>query len=190
MPGRCKTRLIPALGAEGAARLAGALLAHTVARVTEGQVAPAVLCCHPDAADPAFAPFSLEKWNQRGTDLGERMYRGAVRALEEAEGVLLIGSDCPGYSAGYLESALAALGRNDLVLGPARDGGYVLLGLKRVERALFQEVPWGTGRVLEETLRRAEELGWSAGVLEPLWDVDRPEDLARLRREYPAISPG
>ncbi len=150
-------------------------------------MAPAILCCHPHAGHPQFRQWELEKWSQEGSDLGERMWRAAARALETAEGVVIVGSDCPACDAAYLETALKELRRNEVVIGPAEDGGYVLIGLQRAERRLFEEISWGGADVLEKTLRRAERLGLGVKRLATRWDVDRPEDLARLRRSFPAI---
>ncbi len=188
--GQCKSRLVPALGPVGAARLARRLLDHTVREVMSAGLAPGVLCCHPGTGHPAFAQQRLERWPQEGADLGARMLAAAKRALRQCEGVLLIGTDCPALSADYLGRALDALQRADLVLGPAEDGGYVLAGLKRAEPALFQGIPWGGDQVLESTLQRARALAWKVALLDPLWDVDRPSDLVRLRREFPTIASG
>lgn len=98
-----------------------------------------------------------------------------------AEQVLVIGSDCPAMSAAYLDNALAKLHAGyDAVLGPALDGGYVMLGISRAEPSLFQEIRWGTDEVLAETSRRMNNLAWNWALAESLWDVDTPEDLARL----------
>jgi len=136
VPGTCKTRLVPALSEWGAAGLSGALTLHLLAMLGEARVAPAILCCTPDCGHPLFQRRGEEKWVQRGNDLGERMLDAAGRALEEAGRVLLVGTDCPALSAGYLERAFRALERSDVVIGPAEDGGYVLLGLKKLDASL------------------------------------------------------
>ena len=190
VPGTCKTRLVPALGEWGAARLSGALTLHLLAMLDEARVAPAILCCTPDCGHPLFQRRGEEKWVQRGNDLGERMLDAVGRALEEAGRVLLLGTDCPVLLAGYLEKAFRALERSDVVIGPAEDGGYVLLGLKKLDASLFRGIAWGTSAVLDQTLERVAELEWRYELLETLWDVDRPEDLMRLRRDFPAIFSG
>ena len=190
VPGRCKSRLIPALGEAGAARVAESLLRHVMEEVRSARLAPAVLCCSPDAGHPAFSEWGVPLWRQQGVTLGDRMRHAARRALLEAERVLLIGSDCPGISAGYLRAAFAALDGADVALGPAEDGGYVLLGMRRFDGALFRDIDWGTGRVLAQTRQRIDDLGWSCGLLGPRRDVDRPEDLEWLRNDYPAIFSG
>jgi glycosyltransferase A (GT-A) superfamily protein (DUF2064 family) len=111
------------------------------------------------------------------------MQRAFEHALGAGRPAVLIGSDCPMLGPGVLRSALQALEEGaDAVLAPARDGGYALIGLRRVSRRLFEDIPWGGPRVLAETRRRLERLGWKWRELPPVWDVDRPADLARLRR--------
>jgi len=158
--------------------------------VQSAELAPAVLCCTPDIEHPAFGRWEQPCWLQQGETLGDRMQGAARRALNEAERVLIIGSDCPGISAGYLRTAFIELEGSDVVLGPAEDGGYQLLGVRRIDEALFRDVNWGSDRVLAQTRRRIEELGWSCTLLDPLRDVDRPEDLEWLRKEYPSIFSG
>jgi rSAM/selenodomain-associated transferase 1 len=157
----------------------------------EAAVAPAILCCTPHCDHLLFHQHSAEaKWLQQGEDLGERMFHAASRALVQAESVLLLGTDCPGVTRDYLVRAFQALHRAEVVIGPAEDGGYVLLGLRRVDRKLFRGLAWGTSSVLEQTLERVMALGWRHALLEPLWDVDRPRDVERLAREFPAIFSG
>jgi hypothetical protein len=103
-------------------------------------------------------------------------------AQDGVDSVLLIGSDCPLLTPDYLARGLAALQRHDLVLGPAEDGGYVMVGLRQPRPALFKGLDWGTGRVLEQTLEIAADQGLSTELLPPLWDVDRAGDLGRLAR--------
>ena len=118
---------------------------------------------------------------QRGRDLGERMRHASERTLEEARSLVLIGADCPVLEAHHVASALRWLERgSDAVLGPAQDGGYVLLGLRRVHGLLFTGLPWGGPRVLDLTRERLRNLGFRWRELEPLWDLDTTEDLLRL----------
>lgn len=118
---------------------------------------------------------------QQGADLGERMYHALDAGLACAERVLLVGSDCPHLDAQYLHGAAAALDDSDIVLGPALDGGYVLIGARRISETVFEGVTWGSDRVLAQTLSRVEQLGWSVATLEPRRDIDRPEDLVWWR---------
>lgn len=188
VPGTVKTRLIPALGEAGATRLHARLVEHALAlAVAAGSgLAPVELWCAPATDHPFFAASAathpVRLCSQRGADLGERMHHALATALEEAESAVLMGSDCPAIDGGYLAQAFVALEDGaDLVLGPAADGGYVLVGLRRPQPALFRHIPWGGAEVLARTRERAHSLGLTVRELPELWDVDRPEDLARLR---------
>jgi len=119
---------------------------------------------------------------QRGSDLGERMQQAFADALRRHRHVVLIGSDCPALTTTDLRLAVRCLrGASDAVLAPAEDGGYVLIGLRRLRDALFADMAWGEASVLADTARAAREQGLRVRLLRTLWDVDRPEDLARLR---------
>jgi len=111
------------------------------------------------------------------------MYRAFKRALQRHRYAVLIGTDCPALRPADLRAAGRALRAGaDAVLAPAEDGGYPLIGLRRVSRRLFDGIPWGGPLVLAQTRRRLEALRWRWQELRTLWDVDRPEDVARLRR--------
>ena len=191
VPGQCKTRLIPALGAEGAARLAETLLCQTLERVTSAGLAPVELCCAPETTHPLFLRLSerlqLRLQAQRGPDLGARLRAAAESALERAEQVLLIGTDCPDLDAGYLQQALQALTKQRAVLGPAEDGGYVLLGLRREALSalplLFTKMPWGSAQVAQITRERMRDAGLAWTELASLADIDQPQDLVLFLRE-------
>lgn len=186
VPGAVKTRLIPALGAEGAAALSARLITRTLDTIRACALAPVELHVSPDLGHPFIQSLlkdaSLPLVPQRGADLGGRMQAALAAALETADFAVLIGSDCPAMDCNYLQRACAALaGGHDAVMGPAEDGGYVLIGVRRSVPALFDGVEWGSDRVLEQTRQRLIELGWACLELPTLWDLDRPEDLARLR---------
>ena len=182
--GAAKTRLIPVLGAEGAARLHRRLLEHSVGRACAAGLARVELWVTPDAGHPCFvelaARWPIEIHVQEGQDLGARLAHAARSALTRAAAVILVGSDCPDLSADYLGAALAALAHQDAVLGPALDGGYVLLGLRAVDDSLFERMPWGSDRVAALTGQRLDALGWRWSRLKCLRDIDRPEDLVHL----------
>lgn len=186
-PGLAKTRLAPALGADGAARLAGRLLDHAVHEALAADLGPVELCAAPDAADPAFARWRglpLRWSDQSAGDLGERMARAIDCALARAPGhaprVLLIGSDAPALDAPMLRTAAAALVAHDAVFVPARDGGYVLVGVRRPAAALFAGVAWSTPRVMAQTRERLRTAGWTHHELPPVADVDEPADLVHV----------
>ena len=182
--GLAKTRLIPALGAQGAALLATALLDHAVAQALASGVGPVELCVTPAPADPLWSGLALQAtltWSDQGDgDLGERMARAAQRALDAGEPVLLMGTDCPDLTAGRIREAAASLIAADATLVPAFDGGYVLLGLNHFDASLFAGIAWSTATVAQETRRRVEQLGWSLQNLPTLHDIDEPADLRWL----------
>src|SRR3989442_7687735 len=184
-PGEAKTRLIPALGEAGAAALHRRLVMHSLRAATDAQLGPVELWCAPDIGDPFFLECerrlvaSLQP--QGEGDLSARMQRAFESALARSRRAILVGSDIPVLSARYLRDADQALGRGDeIVIGPAEDGGYVLIGLSRCDPELFRNIPWGEPEVLAETRRRLAALSWRLSELPVLWDVDRPEDLERL----------
>lgn len=167
VPGRVKTRLVPRLGEWRAARLHARLTAHAL------RTAKAAACGPVELYDTA---------QQRGADLGERMYRALSAALRRHRGAIIIGADCPALRPSDLRRAARLLaGGCDVVLAPAEDGGYVLIGVKRISPRLFAGIEWGTSQVYPKTVIRLEALGFRWRALRRLWDVDRPEDLERLR---------
>lgn len=184
VPGRVKTRLIPALGAEGAARLHRELVRHTLHEAVAAGAGRVELWIadagHGDELAALAAEAGVVVRHQRGDDLGERMAVALADAIERGGPALVVGSDCPWLDAAVLSTVVAELVSRDAILGPALDGGYVLLGLHRVERSLFEDIPWGTERVLALTRERLAALGWNWTELEPRSDIDRPEDLPRL----------
>jgi len=183
-PGRVKTRLIPELGEAGAAALHRRLVEHSLVAASEAAIGPVELWCAPDAGDPFFGEcerrFGVSLHPQGDGDLGARMHRAFESALARCARVILIGSDIPALSGPYLREANRALDGHDAVIGPAEDGGYVLIGLSRRDPELFREIPWGGPEVLAETRRRIATLRWRSSELAALWDLDRPEDLQRL----------
>jgi rSAM/selenodomain-associated transferase 1 len=184
-PGEAKTRLIPALGAAGAAALHRQLVMHCLRAATDAQLGPVELWCAPDTSDPFFREcerqLGVSLWEQGEGDLGERMQRAFESALVRAARAILVGSDIPALSARYLRDADRALVRgNKVVIGPAEDGGYVLIGLSRCDPELFRDIPWGGPDVMAETRRRIAAIAWRSSELPVLWDVDQPEDLERL----------
>jgi rSAM/selenodomain-associated transferase 1 len=179
VPGRVKTRLIPALGAEGAAALAGEMLEGTVGEALATGL-PTELCGEPDAREWHPAKAGLALTAQGDGELGERLARAAERALRRGA-ILLIGSDCPELDRARLRAAADALELHDAVLHPAHDGGYALLGLRRFDRSIFEGIDWSTSVVAAQTLARIEALGWSLHLGETLRDLDEPGDLAHFR---------
>lgn len=184
--GQAKTRLIAALGADAAARLQARLTRRALSTAIAAEIGVVSLFCAPDAGHPFFRQcaedFGVELANQHGSDLGQRMADAFRRLLPDGP-VILIGSDCPALSAADLQAAWDALQFDDVVLTPAQDGGYVLIGLRRFAPRLFEEISWGSSAVLAQTRQRLVELSWRWDELPARWDVDRPEDVERLERE-------
>ena len=188
-PGASKTRLIPAMGADEAAAAHEVLVLRTLDMTRDlgvagedYQVSLWGAVPHP-ALDLWSDQFALPLHLQAAGDLGQKMLHGFASALDAgADQAVLIGSDCPVMTAEYIRQACAALRASDLVLGPAEDGGYVLIGCKQVYAELFANIPWGSDKVLARALEQAEQLELSVTLLATLWDVDRPEDWARFQR--------
>jgi rSAM/selenodomain-associated transferase 1 len=188
IPGRVKTRLIPLLGPEGAAALQESMTSHGLAVGLKAGLGPVELWTsdHPD--HPFFRRCHREHgigiYGQPEGDLGLRMAAAFEEALARTPWALLMGTDCPCLNEADLREAAEALVQGkEAVLAPAEDGGYVLLGLRRFDRAIFEGIAWGTADVLEETRSRLRALGWMWHETRTCWDVDLPEDVARLRRE-------
>lgn len=181
VPGRAKTRLIPALGAIGAARLAHRMLLRTVAEAEATGLSIPELCTTPHPYDPewrSFLPEAEIRYTDQGEGgLGERLARAAKRVTLLGERVLLIGTDCPELDRHRLRAAAEMLASHDAVIHPAADGGYALLGLARFDPTIFEGIAWSTPSVAADTMARIEALGWSLHVAETLRDVDEPQDL-------------
>ncbi len=185
-PGKTKTRLIPALGPFGAADLQRRLTEetfHTAQNLATREKA-VIECCFEGGTRQGIrrwlGPVPLISFQGAG-DLGRRMGSAMCNALNAgARRVVLLGTDIPGLNVRILADAFDALGKHDVVLGPSTDGGYWLVGLKRPVD-IFQNIDWSTSRVLEQTLAHTRRLGLTVRLLEPLMDVDTPEDLRKWR---------
>ena len=176
LPGTAKTRLIPALGAAGAARLQARLTRRALE--TARAARPARVEVH---GTGRLRNVRVPQRAQRGRDLGERMHRALTAGLRRFSRVVLIGSDCPALRARDLRRASRWLAGGALaVFAPAEDGGYALIAVRRNPAGLFDGVSWGTGAVMGETRTRLQRLGWRWRELATVWDVDRPEDYRRL----------
>jgi uncharacterized protein len=191
-PGKVKTRLIPSLGAEGAAREHRLMVEHALTQARAWRVLSGGRLCLAASGGSRWAwrawlGNDFEFAAQSGEDLGERMHRAADRARRRgAQSVVIVGSDIPGLKPQHMRDAFKLLRKKDLVLGPASDGGYYLVGWKRAAPELFAGVAWGTGRARAQTKTNARRLRWSTAELALLPDVDSPRDLkhwARVRRE-------
>ena len=189
--GRVKTRLAADIGAEAALAAYRELLALTAAAVRAAQVPATVWLAEAPAATALGAPANAARpewpglpWRVQpaaGT-LGERMAHAFAQAFAAGAGrVVIIGTDCPGLTAGLLRQAFAQLAAHDLVVGPAADGGYYLLGINKLHTSLFTDKQWSTASVLPATLADAARLGLRVAQLPTLADVDTGADLAAWR---------
>jgi rSAM/selenodomain-associated transferase 1 len=186
VPGLVKTRLISVVGKDKSAALYVELLSGVIHRLA-GVTAPLQLWCTPNSDHPFFHAIDQSRGVtlhiQQGDNLGQRMAYAARSALKEAGSVVLIGGDCPVLEKEHLNQALTWLAEgSDAVLGPAEDGGYVLLALKQMNDHLFEQIAWGGDDVCELTRQRLRALNWAWQELDPLWDVDRKDDLLRYRK--------
>jgi len=183
--GQVKTRLAPLLGDEGAAALHAQLVRRALSTAVAAGIGAVELHCAPDERHELFArcaaQFGVDLVAQRGADLGARMRNAFERAFEQGHALVVIGTDCPGLDADDLRAARDALARAPAVLSPAEDGGYVLIGLVASVPGLFDGIDWGTSTVLAQTRRRFAQAGVQCAELRELWDLDRPEDYARLQ---------
>ncbi|MDX1267621.1 MAG: TIGR04282 family arsenosugar biosynthesis glycosyltransferase [Oceanisphaera sp.] len=195
--GLAKTRLIPALGADGAARLAQQMLLSTLNASLNANIGPVELCMSPgpNAIEWRHVPLpaGIELSDQGDGDLGCRMARATRRCLVDNrhpnEPVLLIGTDCPQLSPVLLERAAERLADHDALLHPTMDGGYALIGLHRFHTSLFEHMPWSTERVATLTLERIMQQGWRCAVGERLQDIDEPNDLFWLPSVWARLLP-
>ena len=192
LAGFAKTRLIPALGAEGAAALARCMLIHTLEQALAAGVQAVELCMSPAPSDPAWQgvalPQTVESSAQGEGDLGERMDRAMNRALAQQQGpVLLMGTDCPALNDAHIAEAGRQLEHHDAVLVPAADGGYVMIGLQAPCPGLFTDMAWSTPVVAAETLRRMAALGVRMWLGPLLHDIDEPADLQHLPDTFASL---
>lgn len=182
LPGRVKTRLAGTLTHHGCARLARWQVDRTLRVAAASDVGPVTL----RVAGGPWHPYLRERArahgtglaSQRGADLGARMAHAVRASIDDHAGVLLLGTDCPGLAPEDLRTAAQRLAAGcDVVLGPARDGGYYLAAVRRFPALMFRPMDWGGSDVLQTTLRRLEQGGYEVSLLEPKADLDRPEDL-------------
>lgn len=186
IPGIAKTRLIPSIGAHAAAVLQERLTARTVETALAAAVGPLTLWCAPDSSHVSFRDLALRHGialkRQPEGDLGARMHAAMHGPT------LVIGSDCPAFTPEKLRAAASALGDADVVLIPAEDGGYVLIGARAAYPALFTGMAWGSATVLAETRARVQASGLTSTELPTLWDVDTEADLDRFERLCPELA--
>ena len=191
VPGEVKTRLIPTLGAEGAALLHAALTERVLATAVASGM-DVLLCAAPDAGHAFFRAcaedFDVPLAEQLAeADLGARMLHALRQGLQQYGRVIIVGADCPALTAEHLRAAAGELTSHDVVITPADDGGYVLIGARRTTADMFHAIEWGSADVLARQRDALHRAGLDWHEMETLWDVDRPEDLPRLQALKPAL---
>jgi rSAM/selenodomain-associated transferase 1 len=185
--GSVKTRLAETIGAEKAAHLYAYLIRHTHQQLSGLEAAIFVFHLGPIATDE-YPKKGYHFHPQKPGDLGEKMLKAFQQVFDLGfDQVLIIGTDCYELKRSHLQQAFETLETKDLVLGPAMDGGYYLLGLKRPVASLFQGISWSTSSVLQQTQSKANRENLSYGLLEKLRDVDRYEDLGELEKLLPEL---
>jgi rSAM/selenodomain-associated transferase 1 len=187
LPGRAKTRLIPRLGAGGAAHLQGRLTDRALRTAIASRCGRVELHCTPRVGHPFFLrerqDLGISLVKQSGRDLGERMHRALTAALRKHRYAILIGVDAPELRAADLRRALRLLRSGcETVLAPAEDGGYALIACRRAPRPVFEQIEWGGNDVYVRTVARLDRQRMRWRALRTVWDVDRPADLERLGR--------
>lgn len=190
VPGQVKTRLMPGLSARQAASLHLRMVDRVLGAARASGIGPVTLCVFPDTACPALQTLSERHGalvsSQVGEDLGARMRNALLSALEQHPRALLVGSDCPWLDASVFEAAEHGLQHvAPLVLVPAVDGGYVLVGAsQRVCVDMFSGIPWGGSEVMATTRRRLVEARWRWHEMPPLRDLDRVQDIDLLPADF------
>ena len=191
VPGTVKTRLTPALDEETAALLHVSLVERTLHTARESGIATIELCCAPDTRHRFFADcaedFGASLTPQGAGDLGDRMLAAFERALKTHRAAIIVGADCPALTGRHITDAAAMLATHDAVLTPAEDGGYVLIGVTRADSRMFEKVEWGGDQVLARQRQNFSTLGYRWHEMPTLWDVDRPEDLPRVKALKPPL---
>lgn len=181
--GRAKTRLMPLLGADGAAHVSARLTERALRVATEAAIGPVELWCAPDCSNGFFVEchdrYGVSLHAQAGGDIGARMAHAFDDALGRHASVLLIGADAVSLQADDLRAAAAALHGHDAVFVPAEDGGYLLVALRAQHPALFADIAWGSPSVWPQTITAIGRLGLDTHVLATGYDLDRPDDYRR-----------
>lgn len=180
--GKVKTRLAKTIGEAAAVSVHEYLARHCLETIARQNIAPIELWCMPNSRHAFFqhceTTFGVMLKEQVGKTLGERMSHAASDTLAQGKLPVIIGTDCPEINSAYLRSAFSALEQHNSVIGPAYDGGYVLIGLREPQPEIFMDMPWGSPQVFDETMAR---LSGPVKCLEVCGDIDYAEDLLRLR---------
>ncbi len=190
--GSCKTRLIPLLGEKATTDLYKKLSTHCLNQIKEIRNIDISLQVFPDTSHDFIqklnTQFNTTLKPQTGNNLGERMHHGIHYSLIKYSQCVLIGTDCPEINSAYIERAFHALESTDIVLGPANDGGYVLIGANKIQPELFHNIEWSTESVLKQQIKNCENLNYSYQLLPALWDLDLPQDYIRHQNRLKQLS--
>jgi len=182
--GKVNTRLIADIGVQAATKLQFDLIHHRLSMLTEANLCNVRLLCAPAQQDESFQQckkqYPVVLFDQTGDDLGERMFNGAVAALQQYKYCVIIGTDAPVLDAKKIKQAIEILHVNtDVVFVPAEDGGYVLIAMQQAHAFLFQNIRWGSDEVMQQTRDILNENAVSFKELDVCWDVDCLEDYQR-----------
>ncbi|HED33301.1 MAG TPA: glycosyltransferase [Gammaproteobacteria bacterium] len=183
--GQCKTRLAPLLGPDKASEFYRTLVEQCFENIQTINNIDIAIYATPDTRHPFIQALGKKYTStlktQQGHDLGERMHAAIDESLQHYSQTVLTGTDCAVISQQYIEQAFESLKHHDIVFGPAEDGGYVLIGARKIQPALFQNINWGTDRVLEQNLHNCHTCAYNTHLLETLWDIDTPDDFLRYQ---------
>lgn len=185
--GKVNTRLIPDIGVEAATKLQDDLIHHRLSMLGKARLCDVRLMCSPDQQDDYFVQrkkqYDIELFDQRGDDLGERMSNGVTDALLQYRHCIVIGTDAPALDEGIINQVLDRLrAKEQVVLVPAVDGGYVLIAMSSAHACVFQGVSWGSNKVMQQTIKRLSDNDICYQALPACWDVDTVEDYLRYLR--------
>ena len=186
IPGEVNTRLIPGIGVDAATQLQVELIHSRLESLKKQSLCNVELWCSPNSNHVFFQQcqkqYGVTLFEQQGDDLGERMSSAIKESLQRFKRVVLIGTDAPSLTTEHIETSIKKLDSNDVVIAPAEDGGYVLIGMAQHCDTVFQSVPWGTGEVLSCTRGKIKASSLVNAELEQCWDIDRVEDYQRYRK--------
>jgi len=185
--GNCKTRLIPLLGQKKATEFYKSLVIQLFQQINSLQNTDIAVYCYPDTRHSFIQQLhntlNISLYCQQGNSLGEKMYNALQHSLQSYSQSLLIGTDCPVINTAYLETAFASLNDHDIALGPAEDGGYVLIGGNKISADIFDNIDWSTDKVLQQQLSNCRDAGYTTYQLNTLWDIDTPQDLIQYQSQ-------
>lgn len=186
--GKVKTRLIPQLGQHKATQLHQYMLKQTLINASKLHDIHCELHCAGDISHPVLQELShqykLPLCQQLGKSLGERMANAMQTALQTETACVIIGTDCPALSSDYINQAFDHLNNNDVVIGPAQDGGYVLIGSKLANREIFNNIEWSSAKVFDQTVKNILQLQLKYYKMNTLSDIDEHIDLNHLSESY------